>query len=138
MTTPDDPKHLPPDPFLQILISDSEIDTERLMLDGLPMDRSPEFSVSEVAKIFFARTDHWVRWRERKGFLTLDDGTTVGHRTEAGARSYTLADAEKALHAAARNQAISGMQLLIGLKIVRAMAVNYGILTAETINPGEK
>ena len=137
MSDNEHPTTLPPDPFVQILITDSEIDTDRLMLDGLPMDSSPVFSVSEVAKIFFARSDHWMRWRERKGFFAID-GDPVGGRTEAGARTYTLNDAERVLHAAARNGSISGAQLLIGLKIVRAMAVNYGILTAEAVQPGDK
>lgn len=120
--------HLPADPFTQLIITDSEIDPNHFMLDRMSMERSPTFSVSEMAKVFFARSDHWVRWRERKGFFDLD-GVSVGSRTDAGARSYNLAEVEQALHAAARNNAISGVQLLIGLKIVRAIAVNYGLLT---------
>lgn len=137
MSDQEETPNLPVDPFVQILITDSEIDTDRMMLEGLPMDRSPTFSVSEVAKVFFARSDHWMRWRERKGFFEID-GAAAGTRTEAGARTYTLADAESVLHAAARSGAISGVQLLIGLKIVRALAVNYGILTSESMNPGDK
>jgi len=128
---PEVPQKFPTDPFVRIVLVDRDIDPSARLFAGISMDRSPTFSVSEVAKVFFARTDHWVRWRERVGDLSDTDGTPIGQRTQHGARFYDLADVEAVLHAAAAHGAITGAQLYTGLKIAHAISLSYGILTAS-------
>lgn len=117
------------DPFAQIILMDQEIDPDRFMFEGVPMDNSPQFSIGEMCKVFFARTDYWLRWRERQGSFVLDGEPVGTRRGPFGARIWNLAEVEQMLHAAARSEAISGAQLLAGLKIARIMAINYKILT---------
>lgn len=121
------------DPIEQLLILDSEIDPDRFMFEGVPMERSPEFSIGELCKVFFARTDYWLRWREREDAFLLDGKPVGDRRTGSGARVWNLAEVEQMLHAACRNEVISGVQLYAGLKIARAIAVNYKLLTAAPV-----
>jgi len=122
-----------PDPLAQILLVDAEIDPDRLIFEGMAMDNSPEFSISELCKVFFAKTHHWLRWKERQGAFVLDGQPVGNRRTEpAGARTWNLAEAEQMLHVAARNNAISGAQLYTGLKIAKAIGVLHGVLIAPT------
>lgn len=46
------------------VLADQRLDLDQLMLDGVDTSSGPLFSVSEMAKVFFARTAYWVRWLE--------------------------------------------------------------------------
>lgn len=98
--------------------------TAEFLFDDLDQAANPHFSVSEVAKIFFARSSHWVRWREDdkvEGFV-LDGVVLKTPRTEQGARYYTLPYVERMAHALAQQGAISGAQLANTLTTVEAIA----------------
>ena len=118
------------DPFDQFVLMDAEIDPHRFLFENVPMDNSPEFSIGELVKFFFARTDYWLRWRERDGSFLLDGVQVGGRRTTSGARVWNLAEVEQMLHAACRNGAISGAQLMAGLKMAKIVSINYKILVA--------
>lgn len=112
------------------MVTDTRLPEDRMLLDGIDVSREPLFTVSEVAKFFFARSPHWIRWRERKGFFVLD-GEVVGEREKLpngklAARSYNLADVEKMAHALASNGAISGVQLSNAVMLVRTVAKVWG------------
>lgn len=60
-------------------VTDPRIDPDHLIFEGKdtlrpyqtkkgePKIRGPIFTVSEMAKFFFARTNHWIRWLESNG-----------------------------------------------------------------------
>lgn len=109
------------------------IDPDKLMLTGVHPDASPVFTISEMARFFFARSNHWVRWLEQKGKMVAADAEgnprKVGQRrTESGARVYTLGDVEEVAHALAQQRVISGLQLQHTLTIVLAQAQMYELL----------
>lgn len=112
----------------RIVITDPRLPSDHFILEGLDVSREPVFTVSEVAKVFFGRSPHWVRWRERKGFFILDGEEVGTHRTDEGARRYTLADVEKMAHALAQKEAINGAQLANALLMVRTCAKVWGYL----------
>jgi hypothetical protein len=96
----------------------------------------PNFSVSEVAKVFFAEDPDWLRWRLKKskenphGFFVLD-GQPIPERrtqngTEHGFRYYTLVEVERMAHALAQNGAISGQRLTYIVTIIKNMLKLYG------------
>lgn len=62
-----------------VLVGDPRIDTEQFMLDGIDTSDRPHFTVSEVAKVFFARSAHWMRWRERSFFFMLGGDAACPH-----------------------------------------------------------
>lgn len=114
----------------QFEITDTRLPADHLILEGVDVSREPVFTVSEVARFFFARTAHWVRWRERRGFFVLD-GEPVGERDtlpngKLAARSYNLADVEKMAHALASKGAINGAQLANALLLVKTEAKLWG------------
>lgn len=117
----------------QFVVTDSRLPSDRLMLADVVLDRGPYFTVADVAKFFFARTAHWIRWRERKGFLVFE-GQPIGKRKtlpngKLAARAYDLADVERMAHALAEQQAINGAQLSNVLLLVRTEAQVWGYLT---------
>jgi hypothetical protein len=112
----------------QVVVTDSRLPTDKFILEGIDVAREPVFTVSEVAKVFFARSPHWVRWRERKGFFVLDGEDVSGQRTDDGARRYNLADIEKMAHALASKGAINGAQLTNALLLVQIEARVWGYL----------
>ena len=121
------------------------------IIDGFDVSKQPHFTVSEVAKFFFARSPHWVRWRQDKGYFVLD-GKPVGvHRKvpkksarpgeeddgldytivnggNEGSRIYTLEDVEKMAYALADMQAIPGEKLRQVLRLVDAQARLWGYI----------
>jgi hypothetical protein len=119
-----------------LVVTNPEIKGDSFIFEGIDTDHSPTdpskpgpmFTVSEVSKFFFGRSPHWVRWRERKGFFTLDGKDVSGHRTETGARAYTLGDVEMMSHALAQNGAINGSQLNHALVLVKTCAHVHGYL----------
>lgn len=110
-----------------IEITDS-IPADKLMLDGIDVSREPKFSVGEIAKVFFGRSSHWIRWNERRGKILLDGEAVGADRSESGARRYDLADIEKMAHALAQTGAIDGEQLRNALHIVQIQARIYKYL----------
>jgi hypothetical protein len=115
------------------------------IIDDIDVTKEPHFTVSEVAKFFFARSPHWVRWREDKGYFVLD-GKAVGVSRKVknaegesvivqgggeGARIYTLDDVEKMAYALAERQAIPGEKLQQVLRLVDAQARLWGYITNE-------
>lgn len=116
------------------VMTDMRIDPEQMMLEGVDTSKKPLFTVSEMAKFFFARSNHWVRWLEQTGKMTITDpdGTVreVGTRRseKMNGRVYTLSDIEEIAHALAANSSISGAQLRHTLLLVKAQAVMNGYL----------
>lgn len=46
------------------LLADPALDPNKMLLEGIDTSAGPLYSVSEMAKVFFARSSHWVRWLE--------------------------------------------------------------------------
>ena len=133
-----------------IVLTDARLPTDHLILEGVDVAKEPVFTVSEIAKVFYARSPHWIRWRERKGYFVLEPegGAPEGHvhdfddeghcacgaedvggqRTSEGARRYTLADIEKMTHALASKGAINGAQLTNALLLVQTEARVWGYI----------
>lgn len=124
------------------------------IIDDIDVSANPHFTVSEVAKFFFARSPHWVRWRQDKGYFVLDgkpvginrkvpkknaDGPVLNEKGDPefeivaggseGARIYTLDDVEKMAYALAERQAIDGQKLQQILRLVDAQARLWEYLT---------
>lgn len=111
------------------LLADPGIDTSKFMLEGIDTSKKPLYSVSEMAKFFFARSSHWVRWLENDNRLVLDGEPLVPVRTESNARKYDLALIEKIAHALASNDTIEISQLLHALTIVKTQAQMFNYIT---------
>ncbi len=115
----------------QYVITDNAIPENHLIFEGVdatPENGGPTFTISEIAKFFFGRSAHWVRWRERTGAFTYE-GKPVGiHRTPKGARMYDLADVEKMAHALAGEHHITAEELLNILKLVLIEGKVWGVL----------
>jgi hypothetical protein len=122
-----------------IEISFSRLDPDHMIFEGIdtsvpppgsPLTAAPQYTVSEVAKFFFARSGHWIRWAEKKGKIQLNGKkqSTV-HRTKGGARYYTLEDVEKLAHALAESNAITIDQLRHALLVLSDEALLYGYKT---------
>ena len=109
---------------------------------GIPV---PNYSVQDAAKVFFARSADWLRWRGRPvhphkedqpctsrchpdGYFVLDGVKIEEKRTEAGARVYTLADIERMAHALAQKEALDGRALTNVIMIVKWQARLYGVI----------
>lgn len=122
------------------VMTDARIDPDRLMLAGVDMNPKQSkkplvFTVSEMAKFFFARSKHWVRWQEQHGKMIYTDPETgetrpVGiARTETtSGRVYNLADVEEIAHGLAQQGVISGTQLRHTLHLVKVRAQMEGYL----------
>jgi hypothetical protein len=89
-----------PAAFAPVVLTPTGVDPERRLLQGVDTSADPVFSVGEVARAFFAKGPHWIRWRERHGFFpVLDDegertGRSIGHVEGVDARRYNLNDVE--------------------------------------------
>jgi hypothetical protein len=84
--------------------------------------------VSEVAKDFFGRSSHWVRWLETQNAFVLDDVPLEMSRTAKGARVYTLGDVERMTHALAQQGKINGAQAANALHVVQTVSRIWGYL----------
>lgn len=111
----------------RMVISDTRLDPDHFITDGIDLSE-PTFSVGDVARFFFARSAHWIRWRESLGHLTLDGEPVAQDRNEDGARTYNLRDVEMMAHALMENKAINGQQLHIALLLVQNEARLWGKL----------
>lgn len=106
----------------QYVITDEELPADRLIFDGVDTTEGPLYTISEIAKVFFARSPHWIRWREKTGIFTFD-GQPVGvGRTPKGARVYTLGDIEKMAHALVAAEGLNAEELANVLRICQANA----------------
>jgi len=56
-----------------VVVQDARLDPDHFLLDRVDTSAGPHFSVSQVGKIFFARTAFWIRWLE-DGHRTILDG----------------------------------------------------------------
>lgn len=126
-----------------VKLTDPEINPDHLIMEGIAVDE-PWFSVGEVGRFFFARSPHWIRWREKKGFFSLSgqkvgtsrvrDGhmvdstksklpvATNGETPFPGQRRYNLADIEKIAYALAEKGAIDPTQLRLAIRLVGMQA----------------
>ena len=111
-----------------VVVTDTRLDSEKFMLEGIDVSAGPTFKVSDIAKIFFGRSSHWVRWLEAKNALVLDGQEVGTRRTAKGARVYTLADIEKIVHALAQQGKINGAQAANALHVVQTVSRIHGFL----------
>lgn len=119
------------EPSYEVVFRDPDIPADRLMFEGIDPDGSPQFRVSEVARVFFARSSHWVRYCENENFFTLDGEVVATRRTPEGARTYNLLDIEKMAHALAQNDRIDGETLHRVLSIIRLVGEVHKVPAAE-------
>lgn len=116
------------DPVTTTTIQDAAIDPDKMMLAGVDTSKKPVFTISEMAKVFFARTSHWVRWLESGDKMVLD-GEPVGKRRSGhSAREYTLTDVEEIAHGLAQQGVINGTQLRQTLTMVKVQAEMHGYI----------
>ncbi len=95
----------------------------------------PNYTVSEVAKFFFALGPHWLRWRYHpsrsdrfpEGYFVLDGEKLEEKRTPHGTRYYTLPDIERMAHALAANGVLDGEKLVLIVELLRKEALLYGV-----------
>jgi hypothetical protein len=108
-----------------------DISSRKSIVAGFDVSEAPRYTVKEVAKFFFGKSSHWVRWKEKEGDLNVNGKQVADHRTDGGARYYTLADVEKMAHALCRNGAIDAHHLKYALRLVRIEAQVWGYLPPE-------
>lgn len=115
-------------------IVDPRLDSEQMIFEGINTDAGPVYPVSEMARFFFARTNHWIRRLEAHGQMTKieDDGSVVSigvRRAEkTNGRIYTLSDIEEVAHGLAANGSISGTQLRQTLILLKVQGEMYKYL----------
>ncbi len=106
-------------------ITDAAIDPDKMMLAGVvdtTAKGAPRYTVSEMARFFFGKTNHWVRWLEEGGKMVLNGERVGDRRNEKDMRVYYLEDVELIAHALAVNGAISGEQFRQTLLLVKVSA----------------
>lgn len=105
-----------------------DLDDLRPITKDLDLERSPRYRIGEVAKVFFAKSPHWVRWRERTDAFVID-GERWGPERAGGsnlkARDYDLGDIEVMARLLYKGGAISRRDHGIALSIVVAQAELY-------------
>ena len=109
-------------------ITDATLDPDRMMLEGVDTSKGPTYSISEVAKFFFARSTHWIRWLEKEKRMMLDGKPVGTRRNDKDVRIYFLSDVEQIAHGLAQSGSISGTQLRETLQLVRISAEMNGYL----------
>jgi hypothetical protein len=126
----------PDQPAVPATMTPAGMDPDRLLLVGVDTSKAPLFSIGELANCVFGMSTHWVRWRESAGHFDFDlpgpDGAPLtvrpGHRTPAGARQYTLTDAEMMVVGIASRGRITGQAAAARLSVVYDMARVWGYL----------
>ncbi len=103
-----------------VSLIDPEIDFTKPIFTDIDTTVGPRFSTAEVAKFFFGRSPHWMRWRERSGMFTLD-GESIQPERSSNIRSYTLSDIERLCHALAQHGAIDALQLRLALRLLHTL-----------------
>lgn len=64
---------------LEIVVTDARIDPSHRLLEGKDTSAVPKFTVSEAAKVFFGKSPHWMRWRERNAWFVVDGDPNCDH-----------------------------------------------------------
>lgn len=111
-----------------IVMEVAGIDPDRPIFENVDTTDGPRYSTNEVAKLFFARSAHWMRWREQRGHFVLDGTPVTPERKSSNVRAYTLADIELLAHALASHQAINGRQLALTLTVLRLQGEMYDLI----------
>ena len=112
-----------------IIIGDVGIDPDKFLFPRQIIGKAPTFTVSEVAKFFFARSPSWLRELERKATL---DGKPFSDRGQHGVeRRYTFYDIERLAHAFAESNFITGERLRLALKVLRVEAAMWRYLPED-------
>ncbi len=62
-----------------VVLQDMRIDPDRFLLRGIDTTPGPGFSTSQVAKVFFARSSHWLLLCEREHKNVLDGDPKCRH-----------------------------------------------------------
>lgn len=106
------------------MVTDVTLPRDHRIMEGIG-SVTPAFNITDVGKIFFAKKNDWVRWRERQGFV-FDGEPLLIPRDESGYRTYTLPIIEKMAHALAQGGRISGQQLNLTLHVIQAEARLWG------------
>jgi len=107
----------------KVVVSHEEIPADRMLLHGIDTSAGPIFTVSEVAKIFFCRSSHWLRLQEYKGLYLDGQKVEPARAGKTEVRQYTLTDVENLAHALAQDERISADQLMRALHAVRGIAM---------------
>lgn len=112
----------------EVVIEDPRIESvSGMMYDQMPYEEGPQFRISEVAKTFFGRTPHWLRWLHAKEALFLD-GRPVGQRmTSQNSRIYGLRDIEEIAHGLAQQRRLEGTNLRLALLILDSVGRLHGV-----------
>lgn len=121
-----------------IVIGDAAIDPDKWLFphqfEPIRPGQSvrPTFTVTEVAKFFFARSPAWMRANEKKSYwdekpLSEFLGRRIGDR-----REYTLYDIERIAHSFAQSGFISGERLRIALRLLQLEAHCWRYLMEAT------
>ena len=76
-----------------VVLQDSRLDPERLILDGVDASGGPEFNVSAFARYFYARSPFWLRWLEANHRNVIDGDPECAH-SENGEK--TMVDFDEA------------------------------------------
>jgi hypothetical protein len=114
--------------------------SDSMLPEGRRGQIKPTFTITQVAKVFFARSADWLRWLGTKqnaegGVFELDGQALEIKRTESGNRVYTLVDVERLAHALLEHGKIDGVQFTTAINILRLMAYQYKILTDQDMTP---
>jgi hypothetical protein len=136
---------LPPDEFTPpvLVVVDYILDPDTRIFEGVDTSAYPHYTVSEAAMFFFRRSSHWIRLQENlcikcrrtnrlqdhnrcpKGgkhdvsLVRLGGKKVAQHRTDGGARYYTLSDIEDMARALYEHSVIDQSQLSFALAIAR-------------------
>lgn len=124
------------------VVVDLTVDPEKpIFATPVPVDPKMLMTVGEVSKVFFGRDAHWLRRVEDRQMLNDTDGKLVVRRGRRGdeiiddrtvdeklARCYTLSDVELMVHTLTRNGGITPAQQLAALRIIKAVAIAWGLL----------
>lgn len=61
------------------VVVDPRIPGDRLILEGIDVSLEPLFGVTDVAKVFFGRSPHWIRWLEEKHAFVINGDPNCSH-----------------------------------------------------------
>jgi len=118
-------------PKAPIAVTPAGMDPNKLMFAEKDTTEGPRLSVAQVARLFFDRTDHWLRLQENKGYFTFNGEPFEVGRSHANARIYLLADIEMIIHALAQNHRISGQNAVLALMALSAIGKIHGFLPSD-------
>jgi hypothetical protein len=92
-----------------------------------PSMSEPTYSMSDTAKVFFARSGSWLRMRLHRGFGKADDlGVIEPARSESGHRKWTLHDIERTARVFLDQDAFDLLAYAQTVNVVKAQALLYG------------